>query len=241
MVSIKGKVALITGASRGIGKAISKALAQEGVNLAINSRAEEGLLILKNELKDLGIDILICPFDLRDSKAPKLIIDKVIEHFGRLDILINNAGIALSKSIMETTEEEWDEIMTVNAKAPFFLCKYAIPYLKKSDMPTIINISSVVGTKGYVNQGAYTASKHALTGFTKVLAQEIHEDGIRVHIIAPGGVATDLVTIMRPDIDPATLIKPEEIANIVIFLLKFRGNAVIDEINVRREKNTPWR
>ncbi|MCX7941509.1 MAG: SDR family oxidoreductase [Dictyoglomaceae bacterium] len=241
MLSLKGKIALITGASRGIGRAISKALAQEGVNLAINSRAEEGLLILKNELKDFGIDILLCPFDLKDPKTPKLIIEKVIEYFGKLDILINNAGIALAKPIIETKEEEWDEIMAVNAKAPFFLCKYAIPYLKKSDIPTIINISSVVGTKGYINQGAYSASKHALMGFTKVLAQEVHDDGIRVHVIAPGGVATDLVTIMRPDIDPETLIKPEEIAEIIIFLLKFRGNAVIDEINVRREKNPPWR
>ncbi|MEN2984304.1 MAG: SDR family oxidoreductase [Dictyoglomaceae bacterium] len=241
MLSLKGKIALITGASRGIGRAISKALAQEGVNLAINSRAEEGLLILKNELKDFGIDILLCPFDLKDPKAPKLIIEKVIEHFGKLDILINNAGIALAKPIIETKEEEWDEIIAVNAKAPFFLCKYAIPYLKKSDMPTIINISSVVGTKGYINQGAYAASKHALMGFTKVLAQEVHDDRIRVHVIAPGGVATDLVTIMRPDIDPETLIKPEEIAEIIIFLLKFRGNAVIDEINIRREKNPPWR
>ncbi|MGB9858240.1 MAG: SDR family NAD(P)-dependent oxidoreductase [Dictyoglomaceae bacterium] len=240
-MSLKGKIALITGASRGIGRAIAKALAQEGINLAINSKAEEGLIILKNELKEFGIDILICPYDLRNPKVPKIIIEKVIEHFGGLDILINNAGIALAKPIIETTEEEWDEIMAVNAKAPFLLCKYAIPYLKKSEMPTIINISSVVGTKGYVNQGAYTASKHALMGFTKVLAQEVHDDGIRVHVISPGGVATDLVTIMRPDIDPSTLIKPEEIAEIVVFLLKYRGNAVIDEINVRREKNPPWR
>jgi 3-oxoacyl-[acyl-carrier protein] reductase len=219
IMSLKGKIALITGASR----------------------AEEGLIILKNELKEFGIDILICPYDLKDPKVPKIIIEKVIEYFGGLDILINNAGIALAKPIIETTEEEWDEIMAVNAKAPFLLCKYAIPYLKKSEMPTIINISSVVGTKGYVNQGAYTASKHALMGFTKVLAQEVHDDGIRVHVISPGGVATDLVTIMRPDLDPSTLIKPEEIAEIVVFLLKFRGNAVIDEINVRREKNPPWR
>jgi len=241
MISLKGKIALITGASRGIGKAIATALAKEGVNLAINSRSEEALLIIKNELSIFGIDILICPYDLKDPKVPKVLIEKVIEYFGGLDILINNAGIAFSKSIEETTEEEWDEIIAINARAPFFLCKYAIPYLKKSSMPIIINISSVVGTKGYINQGAYTASKHALMGFTKVLAQEVHDYGIRVHVISPGGVATDLVTVMRPDIDPSTLIKPEEIADIILFLLKNRGNAVIDEINVRREKNTPWR
>jgi 3-oxoacyl-[acyl-carrier protein] reductase len=131
--------------------------------------------------------------------------------------------------------------MAVNARAPFLLSKEAISYLKRSDIATIINISSVVGIKGYVNQGAYTASKHALMGFTKVLAQEVFQDGIRVHIISPGGVATGMVELTRPDIDPSTLISPEEIAEIVLFLLTHRGNAVIDEINVRRSATPPWR
>ena len=132
-------------------------------------------------------------------------------------------------------------LMAVNARAPFLLSKEAIPYLKRSDMATIINISSVVGVKGYINQGAYTASKHALMGLTKVLAQEVFQDGIRVHVISPGGVATSMVELTRPDIDPSTLISPEEIAEIVLFLLTHRGNAVIDEINVRRSANPPWR
>ena len=131
--------------------------------------------------------------------------------------------------------------MAVNARAPFLFCREAIPYLRKSDIPTIINISSVVGVKGYVNQGAYTASKHALMGMTKVLAQELHKDGIRVHVISPGGVATDMVTKTRPDLDISELVTPDEIADIVIFLLINRGNAVIDEINVRRHSNSPWK
>jgi 3-oxoacyl-[acyl-carrier protein] reductase len=104
-----------------------------------------------------------------------------------------------------------------------------------------VNIASVVAVKGYVNQGAYTASKHALLGFTKVLARELHREGIRVHVISPGGVATDLIPSMRPDIPPETLIQPEEIAEIVWFLLSHRGNAVIDEVNVRRISNEPWK
>ncbi len=131
--------------------------------------------------------------------------------------------------------------MIINAKVPYFLCKYAIPYLKNSEIPTIINISSVVGYKGYVNQSVYTASKHALHGFTKVLAQEVHENGIRVHLISPGGVATDLVNKVRPDLEKTSLIQPSEIAEIIVFLLKFRNNAVIDEIQIRRKDNIPWK
>lgn len=240
-VNLIGRVALITGASRGIGRSIALLLGQSGVNLAVNARTEESLSVLKEDLNSYGIDVLICPGDLQDPITPSIIIKKTINHFGRLDILINNAGIALAKPLIETTVEEWDTMMAVNARAPFLLTKEAIPYLKRSDIATIINISSVVGTKGYINQGAYTASKHALMGFTKVLAQEVFQDGIRVHVISPGGVATSMVALTRPDIDPETLISPEEIAEIVLFLITHRGNAVIDEINIRRAATLPWR
>ena len=150
-----GRVALITGASRGIGRAIALLLGQNGVNLAVNARSEEALTVLKEDLSSYGIDILLCPGDLQDPLVPSIIIKRVINHFGRLDILINNAGIALAKPLIETTIEEWDALMAVNARAPFLLSKEAVPYLKRSDIATIINISSVVGVKGYINQGAY--------------------------------------------------------------------------------------
>lgn len=241
MINLENKIALITGASRGIGEEIARRLAKERVNLALIARDEKRLKELKEELEKEDINVFILPIDLREKNAPKIVIEEVIRFFERLDILINNAGTALSKPLVETSEEEWDEIMTINAKVPYFLCKYAIPYLKNSEIPTIINISSVVGYKGYVNQSAYTASKHALHGFTKVLAQEVHEYGIRVHLISPGGVATDLVNKVRPDLEKASLIQPFEIAEIIIFLLKFRNNAVIDEIQIRRRDNIPWR
>jgi len=130
--------------------------------------------------------------------------------------------------------------MKINARAPFILCREALPWLEQSEIPTIINISSVVGHKGYIRQAAYSASKHALMGFTKALAREAQDRDIRVHALAPGGVATDLVTSMRPDLDTGELIQPEELADIVLFLLLHRGNAVIDEINIRRISNTPW-
>jgi 3-oxoacyl-[acyl-carrier protein] reductase len=180
------------------------------------------------------------PCDLADAGAPRILMAAVVEALGGLDILVNNAGFALSRPIAQTTSEEWDHLMAVNARAPFLLCRVALPHLKRSGRGRIVNIASVVGSKGYVNQGAYTASKHALAGFTKVLAQEVMADGIRVHLVSPGGVDTDLVAAMRPDLDRSGLTTPDEIAEIVLFLLQQEGNAVVDEVNVRRPGKSPW-
>jgi 3-oxoacyl-[acyl-carrier protein] reductase len=237
---LRGKTALITGASRGIGFAIASALAKEGVNIAVNSRSAANLEHVKRELSSYGVKVLACPADLSDASTPAKIIGDIITHFGQLNILVNNAGVAVRKPLAATTANEWDMHMAINARAPFLLSREAIPYLKKSDHATIINISSVVGSKAYVNQGAYTASKHALEGMSKVLAQEVFQDGIRVHVIASGGVATGMITGTRPDLDVSVLPAPEEIADIVLFLLTHRGNAVIDKVNVRRSTKSPW-
>lgn len=238
----RGAVALVTGASRGIGRAIARKLAAEGLSLALCARSQKQLEGLREELSSCGVDIFLCPGDLADPAFPPLFVHRTFEHFGRIDVVVNNAGVALSRSIEETTLEEWEFQMAVNVRAPFLVCREALPYLRRSPLATIINVSSVVGTKGYIRQGAYTASKHALMGFTKVLARELHPEGIRVHIIAPGGVSTDLIAAMRPDLLGEKLIAPEEIAEIVWFLLVLRsGNAVIDEVNVRRASNEPWK
>jgi len=150
-LSLKGKVAVVTGASRGIGKVISENLAKSGVNLAINSRSPDQLERIKDELKSYGIDVLPCPANLAEAEECVGIIKKTAEYFGGIDILVNNAGIAISKALRETTTDEWDLHMKINARAPFILSREALPYLIKSDMGTIINISSVVGRKGYVN------------------------------------------------------------------------------------------
>ena len=192
------------------------------------------------ELKALNTKPLAIVEDLNNIDAPQNIINRVLDYYGNLDILINNAGYALSKPLLKTNPDEWENIMAVNVRAPYFLCKYAIPHLQKSKASTIINISSVVGRLGYENQSAYAATKHALMGFSKVLAKEIQPLGIRLHTIAPGGVATDMAQTMRPDLDTSNLIKPGEIAEIILFLLQNRGNAMIDEINIRRANGTPF-
>jgi 3-oxoacyl-[acyl-carrier protein] reductase len=163
-----------------------------------------------------------------------------MERSGRLDILVNNAGMGIFKPLAQTSTDDWDAIMRVNARGPFILCREAIPYLTQQKRSYIVNISSVVGVKGYENQSAYAASKHALMGMTKALAREVRNLGIRVHAICPGGVETQLVAGARPDLDTSVLMQPEEIADAVLFLVTREGNAVIDEIHLRRESSIPW-
>jgi 3-oxoacyl-[acyl-carrier protein] reductase len=238
--SLHEKVAVVTGASRGIGRAIAMMLASEGVFVAATARSEERLRQLQHDIESTGGQIHIIVADLADPLSAQHIVSQTVTKFGRLDILINNAGIAVQSTLLETSTEQWDQLMAVNARAPFLLCKEAIPYMKTAGGGTIIQIVSVVGVKGYINQGAYTASKHALMGMSKVLAQEVQADNIRVHTILPGGVATEMIERMRPDLKKSELMASEEIADIVLFLLTHRGNAVIDDIHVRRANSSPW-
>ncbi|HZJ79597.1 MAG TPA: SDR family oxidoreductase [Dysgonamonadaceae bacterium] len=239
-MNLSGKIALITGASGGIGTSIANRLSGMGMHLVITGRNVEKLEALKMELEKSDTKVHIVVADIALPDTPKQLIDETIRVFGKLDLLINNAGYAILKSLEETDVDDWDRSMAVNARAPFFMCREAIPYLQASSCGTIINISSVVGRLGYINQAVYTATKHALMGFSKVLAREVQSLGIRVHTIAPGGVATDMVKTTRSDLDVTQLIQPNEIADIVEFLLKHRGNGVIDNVNIRRSNSTPF-
>ena len=240
MNQLTDRVVLITGASGGIGSELARRLAPMGTKLALCGRSEEKLAKLKAETEALGAETMVWLGDITEDEAPKACIEAVTSHFGHLDILVNNAGLALSCPLEQTTAKQFDDIMALNVRAPYFLCQQALPALRKSEAPTILNIASVVGHKGYPLQSAYAASKHALIGMTKSLANEVYEEGIRVHIIAPGAVYTDMVRISRPDLSPEGMILAEDIADIAIFLLTHRTNAVIDEIEVHRAGKAPF-
>lgn len=231
-------VALISGASRGIGRAVAIALSDAGYRPALAARDEEGLKATAEACA--AADPLIFPVDLTVEGAPEALAADVVRSAGRLDLLVNNAGGVVSRSFEETSAADWDQLMALNARAPFLLTRAALPALQQSPEAAIVNIGSVVSFKGYELQAAYTASKHALAGWTKVLAREVASQGIRVHLIAPGGVATDMVRNVRPDIDESDLIAPEEIARGVVFLVTQRGNAVIDVLEVHRAGKLPF-
>ena len=226
--------ALVTGASRGIGKAIAMELAALGYDLALVARDAAALTEVIAALPDSCEKAVAIPADLCQEESYEAVIAQTVSELGGLDVLVNCAGLSQSGSFTEVTPELWDRIFAVNAKAPFFLCKEALPYLKASPKPIVINIASVVGFKGYIHQSAYSSSKHALTGFTKVFAKEVQPFGIRVHLINPGGVATEMVRQMRPDIDADELIQPDEIAGLVRFLVTWEGKGTIDQLYIRR-------
>ena len=240
METLKGKIALITGASGGIGSCIARRFAQDGISLALLGRSKEKLAATAASVREYGVETLLLPGDLLDDAYLEDCFAAVKDRFGGLDILVNNAGIALSRSFEETTMAEFDRIMALNARVPYLACHLALPLLRCSECASILNIASVVAHKGYPLQSAYAASKHALAGFTKSLASEVYREDIRVHLISPGGVFTDMVRIARPDLTGEDMILPEDIAEIAAFFIEHRTNAVIDEICVHRSGKEPF-
>lgn len=233
-----GCVALITGAGGGIGRAIAQRFAQDGVRLVLVGRTEAKLLETKSLIPDADVHIIVG--DLTNPDFPKACIEAAAAHFGQLDILVNNAGLAQSQPFDEISVDEYDRIMNTNVKAPFLLTQAALPHLRNSSFATVINIASVTAHKGYPLQSVYSASKHALIGMSKSLANEVYKENIRVHVISPGGVFTDMVRISRPDLSEEGMILPEDVAEIAAFFLENRTNAVIDEIQLHRVGKEPF-
>jgi 3-oxoacyl-[acyl-carrier protein] reductase len=237
---LDGQVAIVTGGNRGIGKAITLALAGERAAVVIAARSEDGLAEAAALVRQAGGRAEPVVTELADEASIRNLVRVTRDRFGRLDILINNAGITHSAKLEETRTEDLDRCWTINARAPFLLCREALPLLRRSEAGSIVNISSVVGVKGYPLQSAYTASKHALRGMSISLAEELRGTKIRVHVICPGAVDTGMVGNVRPDIKKEDLIRPEEVAQLVLYLVTHRGNAVVDELHIRRAAAAPW-
>ena len=238
---LQGASAVVTGASAGIGRAIAVKLGGYGIRIVLGARREDALRETAEMVRKAGGEAVVCPGDLEDGRYIDMLLECAEQHFGGLDILVNNAGIGQTGPVESVTEEEFDAVMRTNVKAPVFLCQKALPLLRRSKCATIINICSVVSHKGYPSQSIYAASKHALLGFSKSLANEVYKDGIRVHAISPGGVFTDMIRQLRPELTEKGMTLPEDIADIAAFYLEHRmTDAVIDEIQVHRTDKEPF-
>ena len=237
-----GKTALITGAAGGIGEALCRKLAGDyHMNLVITGRSEKTLNPLAEELRALGVQVACCIGDLADMAFIAEVLETARKAFGGLDVIINNAGLSHNCPVEEMTPELFDSIMQVNVRAPYFLSQQALPDLRKSDCATIINICSVVAHKGYPRQSVYAASKHALYGVSKSMANEFYKENIRVHVISPGSVFTPMIAMVRPDLSPEGMILPGDIAEIAGFYLEMRTtDCVIDEIEAHRVTKEPF-
>jgi len=224
---LEGKTILVTGASKGIGRAVAQRCAEEGANIAFTylSSVEKGQA-LEEELSAIGIKAKGYRSDAADFTAAQALIDAVVADFGQLDVLINNAGITRDNLLMRLNEEAWDEVLRVNLKSCFNTVKAATRQLMKQRSGSIINMTSVVGLKGNAGQANYAASKAGIIGFTKSVALELGSRNIRCNAIAPGFIETEMTAVLdektvqgwRDGIPLKRGGSPEDVANAVVFL-----------------------
>ena len=237
---LSGQVAIVTGAGRGIGRATSLAIASCGAHVVLAARTESQLDEIAAVITDAGGSASKVATDVSDEQSILNLFNRVKEERGRLDVLINNAGMGIFGKLAEFKTEDLNAIMKINVDGTFICCREAMKMMIPNSSGYIINISSVVGLKGYPNQAAYTASKHAVVGMTKSLAVEAQENNIRVSVIHPGGVDTDMVAQARPDLDRSILMTVDDIAQSVMYLLSLSDSCSVDEIYIRRRASSPF-
>ena len=235
MRDLAGKSCILTGASRGIGRTLALRLAAEGVLVTAIARGAEALESLSAE----SAGIQAHPCDVTDENGVRDATTGHLERHGNIDILVNNAGTGTFGPIEEVPYREFLRTMEINAGGTYLFMQAALPHMKKAGDGDIINIASVVGLKGYPDQAAYGASKHAVMGLTRSIATEAAPSGVRVRAVCPGGVDTDLIRQARPDLDPATLIRTDDVAEAVLFMLKMSDSGITDFLPIRRRGSEP--
>lgn len=233
------KVALITGATRGIGKQIAIKLAEEGYNIAINYRKEnKELASVKTEIEKNNVKCLAVQGDVSNFEDTKRFVDEVISEFGTIDVLVNNAGITKDMLILRMQKEDFESVINVNLTGTFNVTKNVVPYMMKKRCGRIINISSVVGISGNAGQTNYSASKAGIIGFTKSLAKEVASRNILVNAVAPGFIETDMTSVLKDEVK-AEIAKniplkrmgtANDVANVVKFLASNDSSYVTGQV-----------
>lgn len=231
-----GTTAIITGAGRGIGRAIAIALANKGLHVGLLARSEDQLKAVADEIRAGGGTACYTVCDLAELDRVPHAFNKLQEQLGQVDILVNNAGLFVERSVEQLDCSEWERVMRVNLTAPFLLSQLALPHMKKAGGGRIINIASTASMQGYLHQSAYCASKHGLLGFARALAIEAKKENIHVHTLCPGGVDTDMIqgTQLAERMEGQPMILSEDMAKMVLFILEQPGNIDLPEIVVRR-------
>jgi NAD(P)-dependent dehydrogenase (short-subunit alcohol dehydrogenase family) len=245
---LQGQVALVTGASSGLGRATALALAESGADVVLLARSAEDLEHIVTEIAQRGRRALALPGDLAHEDYLVNTVARAIETFGRLDILVNAAGIDVPGAVVQLAASDWDYVLAVNLRAPFLLAKAVFPHMSQAGRGTIINISSVAGKRGWANAGAYCASKFGLTGLTQALAAEGKADGIRACIVYPGAMAThwglwsptERHTTPREAQPPTKALPPAEVAALIVWIAAAPPELVLNEAIVSPLEESSW-
>lgn len=236
---LQGQVAVVTGAGRGIGRATAEALAQAGANLVVAARTRRELEETAARVRAQGASCLVAPMDVAQEADCERLIARTLAEYGQVDILVNNAGAARFAPVWELSTEDFDLNLDVNLRGAFFCARAAIRAMLPRRRGTILNISSSSGKKPYLTQGAYCAAKAGLIALSKVMAMELRPHNIRVHVLCPGGVDTQLAAEIHPTRDKTGWIQPEDVAQAILYLLSTPPHITLDELVVRRFEAEP--
>lgn len=236
---LDGKIAVVTGASRGIGSAIARKLADEGATVVINyNGSEERANAVKAEIEGKGQKAVVRKCDVSDFASCETFIQGVIKEFGRIDILVNNAGITRDGLLMKMSEEDFDQVLDTNLKGAFHTIRFASRQMLRQKSGRIINMASVVGVSGNAGQANYAASKAGVIGLTKATAKELASRGITVNAIAPGFIETEMTAVLSDKVKEATAVQiplgtfgqPEDVANAVAFLASDEARYITGQV-----------
>lgn len=236
MRPLEGKVSIVTGAGRGIGRALSLLLSRSGARVALAARSQGQLESVKEEVRRENGEALAIPTDLNRDEDLERLVKRTLEEWGSIDYLINNAGWGKTAPVVKAGLEDWDQTLRVNLRAPMALSKLVLPTLIEKKAGAIINIASISGRMGQANAAAYSASKFGLIGFSESLYEEVREYGVKVAVILPGFVDTPMIPPTRK-LDRSKMIRPEDIAQTVLFVLTSPPNCCPVEITVRPQKS----
>lgn len=232
-MNLKGKSAIVTGGTKGIGRAIAEALVREGVNVCVSSRQENEIEAAVNELSGLqGGDVVGAICDVRNHDEVKALVAHTVAEFGHVDVVINNAGIGIFGKVEDTSPEDFRTVIETNLFGVFYCCHEVIPEMKKHGGGYIINISSLAGTNAHPKMAAYNASKFGLNGFSEALMQEVRHDGIKVSYIMPGSVNTEFGGD-KPSAEKAWQLQPTDIARVVLDLLHHDDRSLSSRVEIR--------
>ena len=222
---LEGKVALITGASQGLGRALALAFAREGARVAINSRSEGSIRPVAEEAESLGAEVVALAADVSKDSDVERLVGATAERFGKIDVLVNNAGVLGPRvGIEEYPENEWRRVIDANLTGLFLVTKATIPHMPEGG--SIVNVVSGVSVEGRAWWGAYSVSKFGVEGLTQILAAELEERGIRANAVDPGGMRTEMRAAAYPEEDPKTRITPEENTDVFLYLASDESRGV---------------
>ncbi|MFV8270347.1 3-ketoacyl-ACP reductase [Flavobacterium sp. GT2N3] len=233
MTDLKNKNALITGAGKGIGKAIALALAKEGVNVILVARTQEEIDSVAAKVRSLRVKALAITADVADINSVNVAVEKALAEFGTIDILINNAGIAAFGKFLELEPTDWERIIQVNLMGTYYVTRAVLPNMIERQTGDIINISSTAGLSGNALTSAYSASKFAVLGLTDSLMQEVRKHNIRVTALTPSTVATDMAKELKlTDGNPDTVMQAEDMAELIVAQLKLNRRVFIKNSSI---------